>query len=531
MENYEVGGVTCLIGEKVKRIREISDIVTKEASRLGYMEVMLPSFEEYDLYKKHRGIDALKMIKTIDNDGRVLVLRPDATVGITKFVTANFPVPDSAVKLFYISTIYREYKSPKSIGRDFLQAGVEYFGDAGLGCECEAIGLAVDILHRIGVNNLQLGLGSASYLNGFLDTLNLRAEDIEQVLEYIEGRNLSALVPFLKDTGVTEKDIRDLVNLISMVGTVDAVLPFAKELVRNEEMEEALKRLTEFNDLLKKTYPRLQIKLDISLTARFNYYTDTIFELFAGGMHVPVISGGRYDSLAGEFGEPRPAFGFGLNINMLLDYDEEEQSRCVRLAIAKGRVAREVMDFLQESGINFPDYDMDSRKLRFFSDSKSVEVILVKSMDVPTYVESGAADLGIVGSDVLYERDFDGYILKSTEIGKCRMSVAKLKTDRITTDRNLMVASKYPKITSEYLKRMGVNASVIRLDGSVELGPIVGLSDVVVDIVQSGETLRENGLEELDTILEISSQIICNKVAFKTKQEDIEGVLEILMKL
>ncbi|MDO5717743.1 MAG: ATP phosphoribosyltransferase [Tissierellia bacterium] len=525
--NYEITGSRTIFGDEVKRMREITNVLINESEKSGFEEIMIPNFEDYDLYKNHRGIDRLQMVKTIDNDGRVIVLRPDATIGITRFVSKNFPIPESPVKLFYISTIFREFKGVKKVGRDFIQGGVEFFGVPGIECEAEVIKLAISIIRNLNINNIQIGLGSAEYLSGFLSTLNLDREDEDTIMEFLEGRDLSGLIPFLESRGLSAEDIDAFIELTSMVGESKKVLPRAIELIRNEKMKSALNRLEDLSDMIREIDSKICIKLDFTLTKRFNYYTDTIFELYAGGMHVPVVSGGRYDKLAAEFGAERPAVGFGMNLSLLLDFNENNAEDIVTVAIAKGRFTDEVVRVLSEGGLDFPDYHKETRKLLFKDSENKYKLIFVKSPDVPTYVESGAADLGIVGSDILDEGDFDGYILKTTGIGKCRMSFAKLKESNIPKG-SITVASKYPRIAADYLKNQGVSANLIKLNGSVELGPIVGLSDLIVDIVESGKTLKENGLEEMESFKDISSKVICNKVSFKTKQEYIEKFLELL---
>ncbi len=528
--NYEVAGSNTISGNRVKRMREFTGVLIEESEKLGYEEIIMPNFEDYDLYKNHRGVDRLKMVKTIDNDGRVLVLRPDATIGITRYVSRNYPISEAPVKLFYISTIFREFKGIKKTGRDFIQGGVEYFGVPGIECEAEIIKLAVNIIRKIEINNIQIGLGSAAYLGAFLKTLNLNLYDEDIIMEHLEDRDLSVLIPFLESKGVNSRDIDALVKLTSLVGEVDSVFPRAKELVRNSEMYSALSRLEALSKTIREFDPRIKIKLDFTLTKRFNYYTDTIFELYAGGMHVPIVSGGRYDKLSEEYGESRPAAGFGMNLSLMLDYNDDAQEEMVTVAVAKGRITNEVVKILEGGGLSFPEYEKGTRKLLINDSKNRFRLVLVKSPDVPTYVESGAADIGIVGSDILDESSFDGYVLKTTEIGKCRMSFAKLKNKKMPAGNAFTVASKYPKITSDYLKSQGVSANVIKLNGSVELGPIVGLSDIIVDIVESGKTLKENGLEEMESFMDISSKIICNRVAFKTKQDDIEEFIDLFNK-
>lgn len=193
----------------------------------------------------------------------------------------------------------------------------------------------------------------------------------------------------------------------------------------------------------------------------------------------------------------------------------------LKIALAKGRIAKEAMNQLIECGCQFEDYSKDSRKLIFSNLEETLEVTLVKSQDVPVYVETGTSDIGIVGSDILLEEPFDVYILEKLNIGRCRMATAGPIGLRPNYAKRLTVASKYPNITRHFYGARGIIANIIKLNGSVELAPLTGLSDIIVDIVESGRTLTENGLEPYEFFLDIQSELIANKISFKTKNQAI----------
>jgi len=197
----------------------------------------------------------------------------------------------------------------------------------------------------------------------------------------------------------------------------------------------------------------------------------------------------------------------------------------VKIAIAKGRTADETIKLLTNAGIEFADYSKNSRKLIFKDTSNQVEMILVKSGDVAIYVEKGAADIGIVGKDILLEEDADVFEVLNLEFGKCRMCVCGRKDFELSYNRKLIVASKYPRIAKNYFDSKGIHCEVIKLNGSVELAPIIGLADVIVDIVESGKTLKENQLEILKEICDISTRLIVNKVSLKTKSRSIKPLI------
>lgn len=204
----------------------------------------------------------------------------------------------------------------------------------------------------------------------------------------------------------------------------------------------------------------------------------------------------------------------------------------LHIAFAKGRIAKTVMKNLAAAGFNFPTYDDDSRKLIFTDETGMLKVTLVKSPDVVVYVERGAADAGVVGSDVIKEDGAgDTYVLLDLGIAKCRMAVAGIKGRQNVLEKKMITAaSKYPRIARAYFESRHKSVDIIKLNGSVELAPLVGLSDVIVDIVETGTTLKENGLEAYDFFMDLSARLICNKVSYKMKQDELKKLISSIEK-
>lgn len=196
------------------------------------------------------------------------------------------------------------------------------------------------------------------------------------------------------------------------------------------------------------------------------------------------------------------------------------------LALAKGRTAKESIRLLEKANIVFPDFDSKSRKLVFYSEDRAIKMIYVKAVDVTTYVEQGAADIGIVGRDNILEADADIYELLDLELGKCRFVVASLKDIPLSRGATLKVASKYPKVAEKHFARRGIAVETIKLNGSVELAPIIEMADCIVDIVETGSTIRENGLTILDEVEHISTRLVVNKASFATKTAQIQSFIE-----
>jgi ATP phosphoribosyltransferase len=203
----------------------------------------------------------------------------------------------------------------------------------------------------------------------------------------------------------------------------------------------------------------------------------------------------------------------------------EATARPLILAMPKGRILEEAAAIFAAAGYDLSPALGDSRKL--VHDCGALRVLILRSSDVPTYVAHGAADLGVAGSDVLDEQARDLYEPIDLGIGRCRMVVAE-RADAPVDERSQMhirIATKYPRITRGWLERRGLTAEVIKLSGSIELGPLTGLADRIVDITQTGETLRQNGLREVETICDISSRLVVNPASLKLRADEVSRLL------
>ncbi|MGN0703023.1 MAG: ATP phosphoribosyltransferase [Lentihominibacter sp.] len=197
----------------------------------------------------------------------------------------------------------------------------------------------------------------------------------------------------------------------------------------------------------------------------------------------------------------------------------------LNIALPKGRLGDQVYDMLASIGFDCPGYYEQNRKLVFESPEKNVRYLLVKPSDVAVYVEHHAADVGIVGKDILLEQNSDVYELLDLNIGKCRMAVAAPEDYVEDPDRTLRVATKYVNVAKNFYAGRNRDIDIIKLNGSIELAPILGLTDVIVDIVETGNTLRENHLKVIEEFQNISARFIANKTSFKFENEIISQIL------
>ena len=198
------------------------------------------------------------------------------------------------------------------------------------------------------------------------------------------------------------------------------------------------------------------------------------------------------------------------------------------LALPKGRLLNEVKVLLEKVGIEFDD---KSRKLIINTSKDFIKVAILRTWDIPKFVNYGAADIGVVGKDILFESNLENnyYELEDLGIGQCRMSLASLE-NKIPSQKKIRVASKYPEYTKKYFLENSKDIEILILKGAIEIAPVLGLADCIVDLVQTGQTLKENGLKELEKISDITSRLIVNKSSFKSKYKEINEILRELKK-
>lgn len=203
----------------------------------------------------------------------------------------------------------------------------------------------------------------------------------------------------------------------------------------------------------------------------------------------------------------------------------------LNVALPKGRLGEKVYNMFSLSGYPCPSINEQNRKLIFENEEVNVRYFWVKPSDVAIYVERGAADIGVAGKDILLEYSPDVYELLDLKIGKCRMCVAGMNDYVDNPKRTLRVATKFSNIAKDYYSKMGRDIDIIHLNGSIEIAPILSLSDVIVDIVETGTTLKENNLKVIEEIVPISARFICNKSSYKFKKDQIDKLVSDLSKL
>ena len=505
--------------------RKVEHILSDLFKENNYRKVLTPAIEYFDVFKSgNTGIEPEEMFKMSDSKGRTTVLRPDNTMPIARMVATRLKVEDFPVRLYYNQSVFVRSKDLNGRPNEIAQSGVEFIGDGSMRADIEVISMAVESLKRCDLNSFKVEIGNAAFFNCVLDKMNITSTTKVDICKLIEGKNYAALGDLLNKIG-DNRETRLIKRLPSLFGDVD-VIDEAKKMYDDPAALEAL-------DYLKAVYGKLceiglkdYIMLDLGLVNRSNYYTGVIFHGYAEGSGLTVLSGGRYDNLLGEFGMPAPAIGFGVEVSAVCEAMREviNIERPIRIALTKGRLEKSSVKLFKTMGLDTTELENKGRRLILPVDK--YEAVLSKAPDVITYVEHGVCDIGIVGKDTIVEHGSSFYEVIDLNIGRCKFALACPKgTDFFSGYKRKTIASKYPKVAKEFFESKGMDVSVIKIEGSVELAPLLGLADGIVDIVETGSTLKENGLEVVEEIFPISARVIVNMASMKLRKNEIEEFL------
>ena len=491
----------------------------------NYRKVITPAIEYFDVFKSDNvGIESEMMFKMSDSKGRTTVLRPDNTMPIARMVATRLHNEELPVRLYYSQPVFVRAKDLAGRPSEIAQSGVELIGDGSFDADIEIVKMAVESLKRSNLNSFKLELGNAAFFNVVLGKMDIPQSVRADVVNYIESKNYAALGDLLDKIGDTAETrvIRRLPRLFGDASVIDE----AKKLYSDSAFQQALLYLqTVYNKLCDEGL-KDYIILDLGLVNRSNYYTGIIFHGYAEGSGISVLSGGRYDNLLGEFGIPAPAIGFAVEVSALCEAMREviNVERPIRIALTKGRLERKTVELFKTMGLDTAELENKGRRLILPVDK--YETVLSKAPDVITYVEHGVCDIGIVGKDTIVEHGSSFYEVIDLNIGKCKFALACPKgTDFFSGYKRKTVASKYPKVAKEFFESKGMDVEVIKIEGSVELAPLLGLADGIVDIVETGSTLKENGLEVVEDIFPISARVIVNMASMKLRKAEIEEFL------
>ncbi len=504
----------------LKQDEKIALMLRGMYSEQGYTQFKMRKFEEYDLYMRNKEFLISEGIITFtDTNGKLLALKPDVTLSIVKNAR---DLPGQVQKLFYTENVYRVSESSHAY-KEIMQTGLECIGDTTPADTAQVIRLAVASAQRISAN-AQAVFTHIGFVNRYLSDLGLDPEQDRILSKAISEKNtdrLQALYP-----GVFPAVLPLLQTYPDVQQAKQALLPYCRSQAAQQELEA-------FQSLMEAAFPTgdPSVQVDLSVSNTTGYYSGVVFKCYIAGIAVPVLSGGQYDGLMRKLGRTSRAIGFAVYLDALESpADSAGSDGYINVALPKGRLGEKVYAMFEKAGYQCPSIREENRKLIFENPEKKVHYFWVKPSDVAIYVARGAADIGVAGSDILEEYSPDVYELCDLQLGKCRMAVAAKKDFQDDETRTLRVATKFSNIANRYYGEKCRDIDIIHLNGSIELAPILGLSDVIVDIVETGKTLLENGLEPKETIGYISARLIANKSAYRFKKDAVESIRQSIAK-
>ena len=497
-------------------------------SEYGYKPYRMSKFEEYDLYARNKDfLVSDNVITFTDTSGQLMALKPDVTLSIIK---NSKDLPDICQKVYYSENVYRVSKSTGSF-KEIMQTGLECFGCVGPEEIAEVVFLAGKGLMSIADKSV-LDISTLTLMERVIASLGLGADKAAELFSAISEKNTNAVKSICQ--GADEKLTAFLLQLIQLHGPIKEISGRLEELLSAYKDEDFFIEFMALLERLKGTEAADIINVDFSVVDDVNYYNGIVFKGFVSGVPNAVLSGGQYDRLMKKMGRTSSAIGFAFYTDMLEQADlssddTDEYEGYLNVALPKGRLGEKVYAMFANAGYECPSILEPGRKLIFENADRKVRYFWVKPSDVAVYVERGAADIGVVGKDILLESEPDIYELLDMKTGKCRMCVAAPKTFTDNPSRTLKVATKFANIARKYYQSVGRDIDIVHLNGSIEIAPILALTDVIVDIVETGTTLRENDLEVIETIVpDISARFIANKSSFKFKSKNIENLVQAL---
>lgn len=502
--------------------------IEKVFMNAGYLPSQVPTFDYFDVYQDFYK-DDLRIFRMFDRDGELLVLRSDITLFLAKQLGMSLNKKDLPLRIFYADSILR-HQGQTDISKDeFFQVGAELVGVNGIPGDFEILSMTAQVMKKIGVD-YYCHVGSRAFFDSVCSLLS--KEEKKEVAAWIQGREIEKAMQFLEQSGGFSHDgIAILSRLFSYIGDSKGfkILLHEAEKILSPEIIAECQNLIKLVDKCDKEEIMPHCRLDLSEIGKMPYYTGMVFSLYVDGVDSEVGSGGRYDKMLEHFGFKAPSVGFSLLLRKLeqsKNRNGQKKEKSLTIALPKGRLQKKIQELLAERNVEIL---FEDRKLVAYDKEKRFKFILVKNGDLPTYVNYGIAGIGICGSDVLYESGFHFYKPLTFSFGRTTMCLAGVKGENHwKQERPLRVSSKFTKFTRDYYNSLGIPVEIVKLNGSVELGAVLGLTPYIVDLVETGSTLVANNLEVFEKLKEIQVKMVCNPAYYKIHYQKINELVELL---
>ena len=500
----------------------------------GYLPVETPLLEDRASLERGGRIKNTPF-QLFDADGNLLMLRPDLTLPVARLVAGHIRDEELPARFRYNAPVVREQQSLRGQPRQFTQLGIELVGTDGAASEVEVVSLLAEVMETLEVPAWRLVFGSVTPLTGLLSNCSPSVEFSAQVLALVHDSDLVSLDELVDATPELKPSAARALHAVPRMHGGVEVVDDIDELLAEADVPPAERGCAELKALvaeLSNLFDDGRASFDFSIINSFDYYTGIIFKGYAEGIAASLASGGRYDAVLANLGRPGlAACGFALSLERLQEVLGEQgesgvvtpgarvASRALRIAVPKGSLFKDSLRVLAAAGLPTEELADPGRKLIVRADD--VEYIIVRAQDAPAFVGAGGADCGICGKDSLVEADLDLLQLVDLRYGGCRFVVAEPAANAGQADRNYewrgteRVATKYPRITQQYYDRIGRQVDILTLHGNIELGPIVGMADRIVDITATGTTLRENDLVVVDDVMECTARFFAGPAAYR----------------
>lgn len=534
MNRYNIStpeGTRDLLFASCRALRSTENAIRETLERKGYSEIITPAVEYYDVFAQaNPELDQESMLKIVDKSGRICVARPDNTTPIARIAATRLDDAALPVRLYYSQKVFRSVSGDHGHKGEFLQIGAELIGADGLHADLDILSAAFEALRSTGADNFRIELGHAEIYKALIEALGVDAAAAESIRRLIENKSFAALGDVLAPFG-SKPEAKALYAMPQLFGGVE-VLDEVEVLTGNVRVLGAISYLRRLYKALDEAGFGGMVMIDLGLVHEMDYYTGIMFRGYCGGAGAAILSGGRYNALCAKFGKDMPAGGFGIDVESVaesLTGKGAETAPCrdsVRIALTKGRLEKKTLALLKVSGYDISELEAGSRKLIFTLPDTNIEIVLAKAADVITYVEHGVCDMGVVGKDTIMEKGGSFYEMVDLGFGKCRFALATKKGKQVYGSyKTPVIATKYPNVTRSFFARKNMDVETIKIEGSVELAPLLELADAIVDIVETGSTLKENGLEVIEDVAPISARVIVNLASAKMKKAAIEKVI------
>ena len=516
-----------LADEACTRERIARDVQGCFAAR-GYLPIETPTLEVMDVMRAGGRMPG-SPFKFFDGGGDLLAMRPDVTLQVARMCATRLAGQPGPLRFRYMQRVFREAEGRmQAQAREMTQIGVECIGEAGPQADAEVVELLVEALELAGARGCKLALATVGVLRALLSASGAPAQWTEQVLAAFHASNFVEVDRLTGEGGAVPPVFAAAIRALPRIRGGREAVEEVRALVSPLGCEDGLDDFARTCDLLAEAGLADRILVDFSVMSSFDYYTGIVFEAYAPDLGTPLGSGGRYDNMIGSYGEDRPAAGFAFSLEQAMAAaaaadradGADASARPLRIAVPKGSLNADTVAALDAAGLDVTGLEDPGRQL--IIRNPGVEYVIVRPTDAPVFVSLGAADCGICGKDSLLEAGSDVVELVDLEYGACRFVVAEPAGAAEAAEEHyrrlgsLRIATKYPNITRAHYAKTGTQVEIVKLHGNIELAPLTGMAERIVDITATGTTLRENDLVVVDEVLSSTARFFSNTCAFRT---------------